>query len=275
MMKDLTIAYRIYPGIAKAPPIFGDDKFRLSELCLKSFVRALGGLDYKLYAVLDSCPEEYERLFADNVPSERLEMVRLSRAGNPGSFGAQLDLLSEVRDSRYVYFAEDDYFYLENAMAEAVHFLDSHSEIDLLTLYDHPDYYSHPLHRHSRDFISFGAREWKSAATTCMTFLGRAESVARLRDAFSTYARNDYDNSMWLSITRRRLHNPFYLLRHVCDTSTLKMFAKGWLHSPARNLFGRRYKLYAATPSLANHLDGTHDAPGIDWPAEYEKLLHR
>lgn len=273
MKKDLTIAYRIFSGISKAPPIFGDDKLRLSELCLKSFIRALGRLDYKLYAFLDSCPAEYERLFGKYVPAKRLEIVRLTAAGNPGSFGAQLELLSEVRDSKYVYFAEDDYFYLENAMAEAVQFMDAHLGIDLLTLYDHPDYYSHPLHRHSRDVVHFGGREWKSAATTCMTFLGRPESIARLSNAFSSYARKDYDNAMWLSITRRRLHNPFFLLQHICDKSTLKMFAKGWLHTPLRNLFGRRYKLYAASPSLANHLDGSHDAPGIDWQAEYERLI--
>lgn len=272
-MNDLTIAYRIFPGITKAPPIFGNDKLRLSELCLKSFIRSLGGVDFKLFAVLDSCPKPYEQLFERIVPAERLEFVRLSKAGNPGSFGAQLDLLTHQNRSKYVYFAEDDYFYLENAMAEAVQFLDTHSEIDLLTLYDHPDYYSHPLHQHPRDIIKYGGRTWQSVATTCMTFLGRAESVARLRDAFSTYSRKDYDNAMWLSITRRRLHNPFYLLRHICDVSTLKMFAKGWLHTPSRNLFGRRYKLYAAMPSLANHLDGTHDAPGIDWMAEYNRVV--
>jgi hypothetical protein len=44
--RDLAIAYRIYPRVAK-PAValpFSDDKLRLSEICLRSFKESLGGL---------------------------------------------------------------------------------------------------------------------------------------------------------------------------------------------------------------------------------------
>ena len=57
--KDLAIAYRIYPGISKIPPIYSDDKFKLSELCLRSFKQSLGGLRVKIWAKIGraSCRE--------------------------------------------------------------------------------------------------------------------------------------------------------------------------------------------------------------------------
>ncbi len=34
---DLTVAYRIYPKISRSPAVFSDNKYKLSQLCLKSF----------------------------------------------------------------------------------------------------------------------------------------------------------------------------------------------------------------------------------------------
>ena len=39
---DLTVAYRIYPKISRSPAIYRNDKFKLSEFCLKSFKDSLG-----------------------------------------------------------------------------------------------------------------------------------------------------------------------------------------------------------------------------------------
>ena len=41
---DLAVAYRIYPGVSKVPPVFSQDKLKLAEFCLKSFKDSLGDL---------------------------------------------------------------------------------------------------------------------------------------------------------------------------------------------------------------------------------------
>lgn len=55
---DLAVAYRIYPKVSKPARSlpFGDDKYQLSEACLKSFKESLGSLRVKLWALLDGCP---------------------------------------------------------------------------------------------------------------------------------------------------------------------------------------------------------------------------
>ena len=59
---DLTVAYRIYPGITKTVPIYQDDKLTFSELCLKTFKKALGTLKVKIWVLLDNCGAEYDAL---------------------------------------------------------------------------------------------------------------------------------------------------------------------------------------------------------------------
>jgi hypothetical protein len=63
--RDLAIAYRIYPKVAESAMglPFGDDKLRLSEICLQSFKESLGDLRVKLWVLLDGCPKEYAALF--------------------------------------------------------------------------------------------------------------------------------------------------------------------------------------------------------------------
>lgn len=54
---DLAVAYRIYPQVSKVPPVFSQDKYKLSEFCLKSFKNSLGDLRAKIIVLLDGCPQ--------------------------------------------------------------------------------------------------------------------------------------------------------------------------------------------------------------------------
>ena len=90
---DIAIAYRIYPGVSKVPPVFSDDKFKLSELCLCSMQKALKGVNAKLYILLDNCPPEYKKLFKKYFSEEDLELIELDGIGNGGTFKLQMDIL--------------------------------------------------------------------------------------------------------------------------------------------------------------------------------------
>src|SRR5216684_4575901 len=111
---DIAIAYRICPKVAESAlglP-FSDDKLRQSEICLKSFKESLKGLRAKLWVLLDGCPDEYEQLFRKYFGEEQLVLIPLQHAGNKGTFARQIEILLGQEDSDFVYFAEDDYFYL-------------------------------------------------------------------------------------------------------------------------------------------------------------------
>lgn len=63
MNYDLVVAYRVYPGIAKIPPVYANDKLKLVELCFKSFVLSLADLKVKIYVLLDGCPMSMRMFF--------------------------------------------------------------------------------------------------------------------------------------------------------------------------------------------------------------------
>lgn len=268
---DFAFAYRIYPGISKRPPIFPNDKFKLTELCLRSFARAVSGFEAQAFFILDSCPPEYKRLCAEYFPDA--EFIELEKAGNPATFRAQVDTLLNRCVSELLYFAEDDYFYTPDSIARAVNLFARRPQTDFATLYDHPDYYSHELHKGEKVEISIDGVKWFKAATTCMTFFARRKSLQETREMFLTYARGNYDNSMWLNITGHEISSPIKAVRYFFKRSMAKIVIKSLFYGFPRRTHFKPKELLALTPSGANHLDGDHDAPGVDWTREYEKLL--
>ena len=136
---DLAVAYRIYPKMSTAPPpVFAEDKFKLAELCLKSFKDSLGGLRVKLWALLNNCPAEYEALFTKLWPAEDLVLVRFPGVAAGTTLYEQFRILAEQTDAEIVYFAEDDYFYLPGQFELAVDF-QAKSRCRFCDSHDYPD----------------------------------------------------------------------------------------------------------------------------------------
>jgi hypothetical protein len=266
-MFDLAVAYRIYPGVSKSPAWFMTDKLRLSEMCLRSFEAALGGMRVKIWALLDGCPPEYEALFRDLLQKRSLEIVPLNRIGNLGTFSRQIDLLTRQDDAEYVYLAEDDYFYFAGALEKMVEFMRENRDVDFVTPYDHPDscYTSSRLERH---FVKpWGDRYWRTASSTCLTFLTSRHTLIQTASMFQSYSAGNLDCSLWLSLTEKlRLANPRI---HWNDLLRVKIWGKTWLWGWRRILFGKRYRLWAPLPTLATHMESTCLSPLVDWHEEF------
>jgi hypothetical protein len=269
-MNKVAIAYRIYPEVSKIPPVFANDKYKMSELCLRSFRDSLEGLDIKMWALMDNCPPEYEELFVKYFGDRDLEFVHLPGVGNGASFGKQMDILSKQNFSENIYFAEDDYFYLPGKFHLMTDLI-SNESVDFVSPYDHLDYYELRLHDHPSEVLFSGDRHWKTSATTCMTFLTTKKALRQTESVFRTYTRNNYDTSLWMSLTRYRALNPAFYLRSLRNSYYLKVLLKMWMHSPLETLLGRRRKLYTPLPSIATHMDNKHLAPTINWYRLFEK----
>jgi hypothetical protein len=117
---DLTVAYRIYPKISGSPAVFSNDKYKLSEFCLKSFKNSLGNLKVKMFVLLDNCPSKYKDLFLKYFDAENLNFIELDGIGNQSTFSLQIKLLLNQNFSEIIYFAEDDYFYLPNQFSDMI-----------------------------------------------------------------------------------------------------------------------------------------------------------
>jgi hypothetical protein len=266
-MADLAVAYRIYPGVSKSPAYFSTDKFKLSEMCLQSFRRALGGLRVKVWALLDGCPPEYETLFRETLQGCELEILSLNKIGNLATFSQQIDLLSGQTDAPYVYFAEDDYFYLPNALEKMVAFMRENRDVDFVTPYDHPDSY-YTSSRYERHLVKpFGDRYWRTASSTCLTFLTSRKNLMRTASTFRTYSYGNHDCSLWLALTQKlALADPRIHLRNLLR---VKIWAQAWIWGLRQILFGKRYRLWVPLPALATHLESLCMAPLIDWQDEF------
>jgi hypothetical protein len=267
---DLAVAYRIYPQVsrpARGLP-FSEDKLRSAEICLRSFKESVEGLRVKVWAILDGCPESYADLFRKYFGPNELVLVPLPSVGNLPTFGKQLDILLSQTDSDLVYLAEDDYVYQPKLFSTMVEFLKSHKDVDFVTPYDHLDCYTLEIHNHPKWLRVHSGRHWRTAASTCLTFLTRKSTLAANESTFRTYCRRNYDCSLWLSMTKFSIFNPIQTLRFAWKQPWLaKIVAKAWLYDWAQILFGKRVTLWVPVPAIATHLDTRALSPNVDWAA--------
>ena len=269
---DVAIAYRIYPGVSKVPPVHSDDKYKLSELCLKSLKKSLSGLKVKFWALLDNCPEEYTELFRNYFDDNELEIINLPGIGNNGTFQKQVEILSAQNESEIVYFAEDDYFYLPDTFIEMVGLIRNNKDIKFVTPYDHPDYYNLDIHKYDSEIITFNNRHWRTVSTTCMTFLTTKTALQKHRKTFLSYSRRNDDSSMWLSLTKKKVYNPALTAKFLFKNKPMfKIIGKAWYFGWPRLLFGKKEKLWSPVPSLGTHMDSMFLAPNIDWYEKFNK----
>ena len=167
---DLAIVYRIYPKVSKVPPIYSNDKYKLSELCLKSFVRSVKHINAKVWVLFDNCPQEYFDMFKIHLEGIESEFIDLSGIGNAQTFKMQMDILLNQNASENIYFAEDDYFYLEDAFEKMIKLMNS-TKADFISPYDHDDVYKLKIHDYDSEIILEAGHHWRSSGSTTMTFM--------------------------------------------------------------------------------------------------------
>jgi hypothetical protein len=265
---DLAVAYRIYPKVSKPARSFpfGDDKLRQAEICLRSFRNSLGSLRVKFWAILDGCPGEYRELFQRYFAPEDLVLMEMDGIGNQATYAKQLDVLLSQCDAEMVYFAEDDYLYLPDKFPHLVRFLRDVPEADFVTPYDHPDCYQLDLHHEPKWVTVFEGHHWRTAASTCLTFLTRKSTLAKYERTIRTYSRGNNDCAMWLSLTKRRVFNPLAPLRYFAKGEYYwKIFVQAWFFCWRQIMFGRVAKLWVPLPGLATHLAAGLLSPCVDF----------
>ena len=273
---DLAVAYRIYAGMSGTPPpVFQDSKLKLAEMCLRSFKKSLGNLKVKLWVILDKCPPEFENLFTELWLPEDLELLRFPGIGNQDTFAKQLEILTEQTAADFVYLAEDDYFYLPEKFHLALDLLKNNPDVDFCSLADHPDLHKDKFHQHKMRLKVEQGQVWRTANGTTCTFLTRAATLRETRATFMSYTkirRWNVDATMWLSLTKHHVFNPYDLLAQpFIFPYRGGSLAFAWFYNWRQILFGRRYTLCIPMPSLAGHMDAGRMPPYVNWKHEFQK----
>jgi hypothetical protein len=265
---DVAVAYRIYPKVAEAalslPP--GSDKYQLSEICLKSFKKSLTGLRVKVWVLLDGCPPKYGDLFTKYFDRDDLVLLNLNGIGNQATFRKQMEVLLQQKDADVVYFAEDDYVYLPGQFHRLVDFLAGQEDVHFVSPYDHLDCYTLDLHKGPKWIRAYGGQHWRTANSTCLTFLTTQATLKKTQGVFRNYRRRSFDCSLWLSLTKRRVFNPlFFCVNLIRQRFFCKIILKSWLYCWQQILFGKRWMLWVPIPGIATHLDCAALSPNVDW----------
>jgi len=263
---DLAVCYRIYPRVSGKPIFSFTDKLALVQLNLKCFKAATGSLKVKLWVILDNCPPAYEELVKVLFPQPDVELILLKGEGNEATFSRQIEVLTNQTAAELVYFAEDDYLYLPNALESAVGFMRRHPEADFATLYDHADNYTKYIHRvKGAEFVEAGCR-WHTISSTCLTFMARKSALLETAKVFHTFRQKNSDLGIWLALTKVRAVNPWSFIRSLGDGLFFTAsHVLAWRHASRQLLFGKRRTLWVAMPSLATHMEASGLAPGVAW----------
>ena len=269
---DLAVVYRICPYISAygKPAVFADDKFRLSEMCLQSFKRSLGGMRVKMFVLLDSCPAEYTALFTSRWTETDLVLCHYEKLGNARSYLEQMRLLRQQSDASLVYFAEDDYLYVPDAFPDAIAFMNANRDVEFCTPYDDPGYYSLELHAGRWPARRHGSRTWTSRLSTTMTFMARKQALEDALPTLTSYGLGNSDLGMWMALTRRKAYRYLQVQRWKREQPFWAISAgRAWRFCRRQLLLGRRHVLWAPTPTIATHMVKGLEAAGVNWPEFY------
>jgi len=264
MKYDLVVAYRIYPLVSKATPIFQEDKIALSRFCLESFKRSLTGLRVKVFAILDGCNNEYEKLFTDNFNNNDLEIIRTPCIGNKATFERQINILIRQNDSDIVYFAEDDYFYIENinSMIEII----KTGKADFITPYNHPMYYSNCLHDFSKKIILLNNKDWMEVKSTCLTFMTSKTKLKLTKDYFLVFSKKaGFDTAIWFGLTQGWGYFRYVFRLFILDRGAYLNLFVCLLFFWKNIFFNKKYKLYSPILTIATHVESENLSPEISW----------
>jgi len=273
---DLAVCYRIYPRVSANPILGFTDKLALVQLNLETFKEAMGNLRIKMWVLLDNCPPAYPELVKSIFPHVPMELIELGGEGNGATFARQIDILAGQRDSKLVYFAEDDYLYLPGSLERAVAFIQGHPEVDALTLADHSDYHRRYVdHIRSRQHVEDN-RRWRTVVATALTFMIRQPALIETSDVFKTYCRGNSDLGVWMALTKLRVFNPWCCIRGFGDGKFIPgSQALAWRHAWRHILLGKRLTLWAPLPTLATHMENRSAAPGVDWERGWGERARR
>jgi hypothetical protein len=258
-------------------------------LGLQSFLRAVEGLDAEVVFLNDGpIPEDRLRLM------ERAgTTVELPGVGMRGSYRAALEYATSGRwpASDFVWFSEDDYLYLPDALRRLEQATDAITEAEYFALYAstprHPARTDdEPLaHRPTgwRDLSPWvvDGQEWARIYSTTSTFGARigalTEDLGIFRFCMIPHRRMLRDHDTCLLLQGFEPYSYADLLRDAVGRSPGTAYDR--LHEVAMSPFriatnlrahrrpSRRRLFVAADPNLATHMEQGLVSLGVDWEA--------
>jgi len=232
------------------------------------------------------------------IPADRLrvmretgEVIAKSRLGNSGSLRAAFSLPTERawNPDDLVWFAEDDYLYLPNALADLVAAKEAYTNADYFSLYALignrlPNGSPSEDKRVPENWQSDSPRKikgsiWRKALSTTSTFGARVRTVKEDRGMMLAAMRcgGAFDHSTCLAYQGFTPYPLWFLAQGVWGATrpipvarslAASLVRAGFnVYAAARSMKRSPRFLVASDPALITHLESAFLADGVDWAA--------
>lgn len=215
-------------------------------------------------------PDEYEDVFLSNYNKSDLVVIKLDKIGNKKTFEKQIEILSNQKDSEYVYFAEDDYFYIKEIKNNLA--LLKEKLADFVTPYEHPASYTENNVINNK-VIVFKGQRYVSVQHACLTFMTTKKKLLQNKKfflIFSNWFGSDF--VVWGCITLG--FNYFKYLKLLFsyknyNLTNLKVYGSLFIFSWYNFILNRKIKLFMPIDTIATHMESSFLSPGIDWSEHF------
>jgi len=232
----MKIIYRISDGgYNKIKPYYVTNKN-----IFKHFIKIFTG--YDIYVVADNvCDETYDFIL-QYIDKSKVFKTQLS---NAASFMYAVDFaIAQFNDTEKVYFAEDDYIYVNNAPMIIEEGLDVG---DYSSGYDHPDKYINSGEG-GNPYVSDGGENtkvkisknshWKITNSCCMTFATRVSTLKQDLQIYKKWCSGTHPNDFQMFLDLKRINNK---------------------------------NVVSCIPAVSTHGETSNLSPFINWEQEYLK----
>jgi len=162
----MTVIYRLC-GIASTnpSPIYQEDKRKLNELCLKSFVMAFRDVNPYVYFLMDYCDESYIEMLEKLVPFNFTYQLTNIGINNTALRAYEV---AEESDDDVILFAECDHLWRPSV---GKNFYNAVMKYGLVSPFDHPDFYNrYDIHDRYNEIDVLDNQHYRTATRNVMTF---------------------------------------------------------------------------------------------------------
>jgi len=177
----MQIIYRISPFKPDNLPVFfPGDKWKLVEMCHKSFLKAGGNL-YKTTYIIDSC--DWGKTFG-----EYGEVVEINAHNKNASLLTAYDVAIKMDDN--ILFIEDDYLWVDNTITLIEKALET---LSVLSPYDHPAHYIEDRFDHKFEIKLIGTQTYRTCPSNTHTFAIRNEVLKQNIEMMRRFGVSDHE----------------------------------------------------------------------------------
>ncbi len=180
----VNVIYRISDiNSTNPPPILENDRLRLNQLCLKSFVVAFLGNSIEMIFILDHCDGSWE----DFIEKQVFFPYKIIRTNKGIDLSARMAVDVAIKRDTDILFQECDYLYRPNTGKFIINAI---NKFDFVSPYDHPDKYPGEAKISLDDGI-----HWKTTTSTTQTY-GLSRNAFKFN--LQTIKKYGYiDQAMW------------------------------------------------------------------------------